>query len=79
MTITTTPNVQRVLRADPVLAMTVELLRREPRPGYLHLSRMDRRAPFTAVYFPADYRSRRKAESRDLADAILRVLEEAAA
>lgn len=68
-----TPNVHRVLRADPVLAMAVELLRREDRPGSLHLFRSDRRGPFSAVWY-GPTGERREGQSERLDTAILRAL-----
>jgi hypothetical protein len=73
MTVTTTPNVQAVLRADPVMAYVIERLRLEDRPGYLHLSRPFPRSMFTAIYYDASG-DRHEARCLELDDAILRAM-----
>ena len=74
MHVTLTPNVRAVVRADPVMQVVIEQLRKEPRPGYLHLFRSSPRSPFCAIYVEPEG-ERHEATALELGDAILAVLE----
>ena len=74
MNVTTTPNVNAVLRADPVMAYVIEVLRREDRPGALHLTRPTPHSMFLAIYYGANG-DRHEARCLELDDAILRAMD----
>ena len=74
MVVTLTPNVKAVVRADPVMQVVIEQLRKEPRPGYLHLFRSSPRSRFCALYVEPDG-TRHETTALDLGNAILAVLE----
>lgn len=69
MRVIATPNVRAALRADPVAAIVVEALARDPREGYLRLFRSSHAAPFD-VRFYAPGEERRDSSATDLLDAI---------
>ena len=74
MTVGWSPNVHRSLLADPVLAVAVEALRRDQRPGDLYLGRDSLEGPFSARWTAPDGTQRRVIH-RDLIDAILLAVE----
>lgn len=74
MYVTLTPNVQAAVRVDPIIEVVIEQLRKEPRPGFLHLQRSTPRSPFSAEFYEPDG-TRHEATRPDLGAAILAVLE----
>jgi len=78
MKVTTTPNVNAALRADPVAEVVIEQLRKDARGGYLHLHRSSQRGPFAAEYHAPDG-TRYDSTSTDLVSAMWDVLRPVAA